>query len=101
MRGGGWNKNLWKGVAYIPETPGVNAKEEKEAEFCSEVLILASTFQAAVGEGKKTKLHTAGNAGNVIYLIANKVRIKVDIPAILTFHTTEGILLLITSDNQC
>lgn len=43
------------GKAHIPETPGVNPNEEKEVEFCSEVLILASTFQAAVGEGKKNK----------------------------------------------
>lgn len=43
------------GRAYIPETPGVNPKEEKEVEFGSEVLIRASTFQAAVGEGKKRK----------------------------------------------
>lgn len=41
------------GRAYIPETPGVNPNEEKEVEFCSEVLILASTFQAAVGGKKK------------------------------------------------
>lgn len=40
------------GKAHIPETPGVNPNEEKEAEFCSEVLILASTFQAAVWEGE-------------------------------------------------
>lgn len=43
------------GRAYIPETPGVNPNEEKEVEFCSEVLILASTFQAAVGKEKKKK----------------------------------------------
>lgn len=41
------------GKAHIPETPGVNPNEEKEVEFCSEVLSLASTFQAAVGEGKE------------------------------------------------
>lgn len=44
------------GRPYTPETPGVNPNEEKEAEFCSEVLILASTFQAAVGEGEKNKI---------------------------------------------
>lgn len=43
------------GRAYIPETPGVNPNEEKEVEFCSEVLILASTFQAAVGEEGEKK----------------------------------------------
>lgn len=53
------------GRAYIPETPGVNPNEEKEVEFCSELLILASTFQAAVreggGVGKEKELQTAGN----------------------------------------
>lgn len=47
----------WKtfGRAYIPETPGVSPNEEKVVEFCSEVLILPSTFQAAVGGRKKNK----------------------------------------------
>lgn len=44
------------GRPYTPETPGFNPNEEKEAEFCSEVLILASTFQAAVGQREKTKI---------------------------------------------
>lgn len=94
------------GRAYIPETPGVNPNEEKEVEFCSEVLILASTFQAAVG-GKKTpkqkttELHIAGHIEKVSYFITNRVRKTVDIPAMLTFHTTEGIILLVRSDNQC
>lgn len=43
------------GKAHIPETPGVNPNEEKEVEFCSEVLILSPTFQAAVGEGEEKK----------------------------------------------
>lgn len=61
-------KIFWK--AHIPETPGVNPNEEKEVEFCSEVLILASTFQAAVGKGrekrkKKRASHSAGNVETV------------------------------------
>lgn len=65
------------GSIYIPETPGVNPKEEKEVEFCSEVLILASTFQASVGEvqgRKNNKLHIAGNVEEVSYLMMNRVK---------------------------
>lgn len=65
------------GSIYIPETPGVNPKEEKEVEFCSEVLILASTFQASVGEvqgRKNNKLHIASNVEEVSYLMMNRVK---------------------------